>query len=428
MRSRYSSTGTSGASSSGSTPRCVTADPPLAPRADLLLPHGRPALHLVRDVPARVERLVAVRRRARDDERDLPDRARADRVLDGDSRAAPTSRPPRPRSPRSPPPPSRRTRSTRARHGTGVARVPHGADEHRRPAGAGRTRPRAGRGDRRRRRQRDVDRRSPPDIGGSSAISSPSPSGCAVRRRPPGSPRSRTASRIEPRIRIALAHRGHDLAGRRRRSADRTRRCFVADVRQAPEHQHAAPSRASGPDVRSRRRGARARAGAPDRIASRLSTAPRGLPGRLIDERRSGRCRATPRDRSANGVDARPAARIASASPGASRSITARVASGVTSRTAKPVPPVVTIRATSRCVLAQSALDLRTLVGDDARRHLEPGAVRAAPTPQVRTRRRVRRASTPSLTVTTTAVACAMLAMIGDAVVPRDATCRGALR
>jgi len=42
---------------------------------------------------------------------------------------------------------------------------------------------------------------------------------------------------------------------------------------------------------------------------------------------------------------ASPAARITSARPGASRSITARVASGVTSRGPKPVPPVVTTSA-----------------------------------------------------------------------------------
>ena len=49
----------------------------------------------------------------------------------------------------------------------------------------------------------------------------------------------------------------------------------------------------------------------------------------------------TPRDRIARGVDARPAARRVSEIPGASRSITARVASGVTSRALNPVPPVV---------------------------------------------------------------------------------------
>src|SRR5690606_6815538 len=48
--------------------------------------------------------------------------------------------------------------------------------------------------------------------------------------------------------------------------------------------------------------------------------------------------------RTAYGVDAVPCARIASATPGASRSITVRVASGVTSRALKPVPPVVMTR------------------------------------------------------------------------------------
>jgi hypothetical protein len=47
------------------------------------------------------------------------------------------------------------------------------------------------------------------------------------------------------------------------------------------------------------------------------------------------------------GVWRRPSARIASAKPGASRSITARVASGVTSSGVRPVPPVVKIRSNS---------------------------------------------------------------------------------
>ncbi len=51
---------------------------------------------------------------------------------------------------------------------------------------------------------------------------------------------------------------------------------------------------------------------------------------------------ATPRESHAIWVEAAPAERMASARPGASRSITARVASGVTSRGPNPVPPVVT--------------------------------------------------------------------------------------
>ena len=55
----------------------------------------------------------------------------------------------------------------------------------------------------------------------------------------------------------------------------------------------------------------------------------------------------TPREIMAMGVCFNVSMRIASARPGASRSMTARVASGVLSRGAKPVPPVVTMRLTS---------------------------------------------------------------------------------
>ena len=48
------------------------------------------------------------------------------------------------------------------------------------------------------------------------------------------------------------------------------------------------------------------------------------------------------RDNAAIGVCVKPAVRISSANPGASRSTTAFVASGVTSRGPNPVPPVVT--------------------------------------------------------------------------------------
>lgn len=61
---------------------------------------------------------------------------------------------------------------------------------------------------------------------------------------------------------------------------------------------------------------------------------------------------ATPRESSQCRVCWLEAARIASGIPGASRSTTARVASGVTSVGAKPVPPVVRIRS-QRSVSAQ---------------------------------------------------------------------------
>ncbi len=78
--------------------------------------------------------------------------------------------------------------------------------------------------------------------------------------------------------------------------------------------------------------------------ASSDSATPLGLPGRLTT-RASPTTPATARDRAAIGVCASPAARMSSASPGASRSMAARVASGVTSRGPNPVPPVVTTRA-----------------------------------------------------------------------------------
>ncbi len=56
---------------------------------------------------------------------------------------------------------------------------------------------------------------------------------------------------------------------------------------------------------------------------------------------------ATPRESIPIGVWRSDSARIASAMPGASRSITARVASGVTSSGVKPVPPVVKTSANS---------------------------------------------------------------------------------
>lgn len=75
-------------------------------------------------------------------------------------------------------------------------------------------------------------------------------------------------------------------------------------------------------------------------IASRDSTAPLGLPGRLITIVLCRRM-ATPRERMAVGVLSTPLRRISSARPGMTRSATSRVASGVMSRGPSPVPPVV---------------------------------------------------------------------------------------
>src|SRR5262249_45450864 len=76
------------------------------------------------------------------------------------------------------------------------------------------------------------------------------------------------------------------------------------------------------------------------RRTAKPSRQPPGEPGRLtiiVAPRRP----ASPRESRACGVRSRASARIASATPGASRSSTAAVASGVTSRGANPVPPVV---------------------------------------------------------------------------------------
>src|SRR5581483_4090416 len=75
-------------------------------------------------------------------------------------------------------------------------------------------------------------------------------------------------------------------------------------------------------------------------MASSDSTAPFGDPGRFTIKTLP-RVPATPRESAASGVERRPVARITSAKQGISRSITDRVASGVTSRKAIPVPPVV---------------------------------------------------------------------------------------
>ena len=72
----------------------------------------------------------------------------------------------------------------------------------------------------------------------------------------------------------------------------------------------------------------------------------REAPG-LAEAMRAEGARHTPRASMAVGVFASVPARIASASPGASRSTAARVASGVLSRGERPVPPVVTTRFTS---------------------------------------------------------------------------------
>ena len=99
--------------------------------------------------------------------------------------------------------------------------------------------------------------------------------------------------------------------------------------------------------------------------ACRFSTAPLGLPGRLRMRVRP-RIPATARDSMACGVILSDSARMTSARPGASRSITDRVASGVTSRGAKPVPPVVSI--TSKSPRAHHSVSFEEIIpGNQAR-------------------------------------------------------------
>ncbi len=92
--------------------------------------------------------------------------------------------------------------------------------------------------------------------------------------------------------------------------------------------------------------------------ASRFSTAALGLPGRFTTRVRP-RMPATSRERQERSVMAREAARMASGMPGAMRSQTAVVASGVTSRSENPVPPVVSTSATSWATTSLSASSIR---------------------------------------------------------------------
>ena len=75
----------------------------------------------------------------------------------------------------------------------------------------------------------------------------------------------------------------------------------------------------------------------------RHSTAPLGLPGRQITSAESITA-ARLRERIALGVIFIDSIRITSPKPGNSRNAISRTASGVTSRVATPVPPVVRIR------------------------------------------------------------------------------------
>ena len=105
------------------------------------------------------------------------------------------------------------------------------------------------------------------------------------------------------------------------------------------------------------------------------------------------------------GSGRRPAARISSARPGASRSMTARVASGVTSRGPKPVPPVVATSATPSRVgeLRQQSLDAGRSSGTTScRTTSKPSPVSSATSARPDSSSRTP-SDTPSLTVTTAA-------------------------
>ena len=104
-----------------------------------------------------------------------------------------------------------------------------------------------------------------------------------------------------------------------------------------------------------RRRAGRARADGGEDHLERLDRAACRA-GHVADQRLARRCR-TRRGRAcrSRGRRRRSTRRIASASPGASRSITARVPSGVRSRGPNPVPPVVTTSPAKPRVSSRSA-------------------------------------------------------------------------
>src|SRR5467141_3968203 len=112
-------------------------------------------------------------------------------------------------------------------------------------------------------------------------------------------------------------------------------------------------------------------------IASRDSTAPLGLPGRLTISVLL-LTAAVPRESTAVGVCSRPLRRISSEIPGTIRSATAWVASGVLSRGPIPVPPVVK-RTSTRPESASSRNCSRIFAGSSDTRNAE---VTSQPSPR----------------------------------------------
>jgi hypothetical protein len=98
--------------------------------------------------------------------------------------------------------------------------------------------------------------------------------------------------------------------------------------------------------------------GSSGRIAVSAPFAPAGLPGRFTI-RVPPNVPQTARLNAANGVCRSPSARIRSANPSIRRSQTSLVASGVTSRAASPVPPVVTIRS-APCACRRNATVIKS--------------------------------------------------------------------
>ena len=151
----------------------------------------------------------------------------------------------------------------------------------------------------------------------------------------------RASSKVDVRQRLALAEaarRGRStaiaVAGARPGAARRRRqRRGAASVAMRPCAALPVPD-SSATRVRERR------ARSPRRPRAMLF----GLPGKLTISVRPRMPATAAREHPVAACARGDAARIASAMPGASRSITARVASGVTSSGAKPVPPVVSTR------------------------------------------------------------------------------------
>src|ERR1051326_2148471 len=102
--------------------------------------------------------------------------------------------------------------------------------------------------------------------------------------------------------------------------------------------------------------------GSKSKTARSDSTAPFGLPGKLRISARP-HTPHTARLNAASGVCFAPSARMRSGIPSTIREQTARVASGVTSRSAMPVPPVVTTRSHSFAKRRNSSAILVSLSG-----------------------------------------------------------------